>query len=48
MESVLSKFSYLPKPGTLTVCETDGRFVYADEDDESQLNGTNIKVVDTP
>ena len=47
MESLLSKFSFLPQPGTVTVCETDGRFVYADEDDESQFNGTNVRVDDT-
>ena len=32
--SIFNQFPSLPSPGAVTVCENNGRFVYAAEDDE--------------
>ncbi len=33
--SIFNEFPSLPSPGAVTVCENNGRFVYATEDDET-------------
>ena len=34
MQNILSEFPFLPPSGEVTVCERNGRFLYANEDDD--------------